>query len=413
MPPTFQTLTLNQIDSSPEIAAWLSQFKSAEDRLTAKQMLLRLRFVSSDRLSLWLRQTLDEFSTNEKYAIFAVRKLEGAEAAEKEDKEATQEKGKQRKVYFDEQGLPPQRPSGSQGSEDLINSVISNYLRGTPFSQVFFDHPSIEVMRSKKIRHLILMDDSIGSGSRIAEFINAMLANKTFRSWWSFGWLKITVLSYARNISAENLIYGQVGKKDRPYRKYRNKDKISFNSAYVYKSEWMQQNWGEKYEDIQQLCESATAVSKMFRLGYKNSFSNIIFLHSVPNNIPGVLYFSNPPRWNSLMPYRSMPQWLITLLARSVSTTADSLPYDLSAELKNLLQLIKSGIRAESTLALRLNLDVLYAGKLVEQAISLGLLTQQKRLTDYARETLHCLNNPAPVEKFDYQLYIPSSWRVG
>lgn len=398
MPPTFQTLTLNQIDSSPEIAAWLSQFQCEEDKLTAKQMLLRLRFVSSDRLSLWLRQTLDEFPTDEKRAIFAVRKL-----VDKKD-------GKL--IYFDEQGLPPKRPSGSQGSEDLINSIISNYLKDANLSQVFFDHPSLETMRSEKIRHLILIDDSIGSGSRVAEFITALLANKTFRSWWSFGWIKITLLSYARNISADKLVYQRVPENDKRARKFKNRDKISFKSAYVYTSDWMQQNWGEKYEEIYQLCISTTAISKNYRLGYKNSFSNVIFLHSVPNNIPGSLHFNNPPKWNALMPYRSMPVWLISLLN---STVIASKCYQegLPLELTNLLQLIKAGIRTEPSLALRLNLDVLYARKLVEQAISLGLLTQQKYLTPYAQDILYKLKNQAPVEKFNYELYIPSSWSVG
>lgn len=219
---TFQTLTLSQIDSSPEIATWLSQFKSEGDKLTAKHMLLRLRFVSSDCFSVWLKHALDEFSVEEKHAIFAVRKL------------LCPRDGKQ--VYFDEQGCAPSRPSGSQGSEDLVNSVIANHLKNIALSQVFFDHPSIEVMRSEKIRHLILVDDSIGSGRRIVEFINALLANKTFRSWWSFGWIKITVISYARNSSAASYIYKSVPEGSKPNRKYRNKDKISFSSAYVYKT---------------------------------------------------------------------------------------------------------------------------------------------------------------------------------
>lgn len=402
MPSTFQTLTLNQIDSSPEIAAWLSQFKSEEDRLTAKHMLLRLRFISSDRFSVWLKHALAEFSIEEKHAIFAVRKL--AEPQSRKDGKLT---------YFDEQGCAPKRPSGSQGSEDLVNSVIANHLKNTALSQVFFDHPSIEIIRSEKIRHLILVDDSIGSGSRIVEFINAMLANKTFRSWWSFGWIKITVISYARNSSAAVYIYNNVHEGSKPNRKFRNKDKIFFNSAYVYKSEWMEQNWGEKYAETHRLCEKITAVSKNYRLGYKNSFSNIIFFHSVPNNIPGILHFNRPPKWHALMPNRSMPNWLMQLLGTVVVTHKLPQKQSLNLELQKLLQLIKSGIRAESTLALRLNLDVLYARKLIEQAISLGLLTQQKRLTTYARETLHRLNNQKPVEKFGYQLYIPSSWRVG
>lgn len=402
MPPSFQTLTLSQTDSSPEVAAWLSQFKSEEDRLTAKHMLLRLRFVSSDRFSVWLKQTLADFSIEEKHAIFAVRKL--VDSQDRKDSKLT---------YFDEQGCAPNRPSGSQGSEDLVNSVISNYLKNTSLSQVFFDHPSIEVMRSKKIRHLILIDDSIGSGSRIVEFINAMHTNKTFRSWWSFGWIKITVISYARNSSAASYIYKSVPEGSKPNRKYRNKDKISFSSAYVYKSEWMEQNWGERYAEIHRLCEKITALSKNYRLGYKNSFSNIIFFHSVPNNIPGILHFNRPPKWHALMPYRSMPDWLMQLLSGAVAAPKLSHKRSLTPELQQLLQLIKSGVRAEPTLALRLNLDVFYTRQLVEQAMSLGLLTEQKRLTDDARERLHSLKNQTPVEKFNYELYIPRSWRVG
>ena len=49
--------------SSPEIATWLSQFKSDEDKLIAKQMLLRLRFVSRGRFSLWFKEALDGFLT--------------------------------------------------------------------------------------------------------------------------------------------------------------------------------------------------------------------------------------------------------------------------------------------------------------------------------------------------------------
>ena len=402
MPPAFQTLTLSHIDSSPEITTWLSQFKSEEDRLTAKHMLLRLRFVSSDSFSVWLKQTLAEFSIEEKHAIFAVRKLVDPQG--RKDSKLT---------YFDEQGCAPKRPSGSQGSEDLVNSVIANHLKNTALSQVFFDHPSIEIIRSEKIRHLILVDDSIGSGSRIVEFINALLANKIFRSWWSFGWIKITVISYARNSSAAGYIYKNVHEGSKPNRKFRNKDKISFSSAYVYKSEWMEQNWGEKYAEIHRLCEKTTVVSKNYRLGYKKSFSNIIFFHSVPNNIPGVLHFNRPSKWHALMPNRSMPNWLMQLLSAAVVAPKLSQKQSLTPELQQLLQLIKSGIRAESTLALRLNLDVFYAQQLVEQAINFGLLTEQKRLTDDAQERLHNLKKQMLLEKFNYELYIPTSWRVG
>ena len=113
------------------------------------------------------------------------------------------------------------------------------------------------------------------------------------------------------------------------------------------------------------------------------------------------------------MPNRSMPNWLMHLLSVTVADPDFLHKKSLTPELQQLLQLIKSGVRAESTLALRLNLDVFYALQLVEQAMSLGLLTEQKRLSDDARERLHNLKKQTPVEKFNYELYIPTSWRVG
>lgn len=402
MPTKFLSLTLNQVDYSPEINDWLLQFKDAEDKIIAKNMLLRLRFVSKDTLTQWLKETLKQIKLSyTKHAIYAVRKLE----------KPTTDKGTNhhQKVYFDKHGKVPLRPGESQGSEDLINSVVSNFLKANTQKNVFFDHPSIETLRSEQIKHLILVDDSIGSGKRINEFINAMLANRTFKSWWSFGWLKITIISYTRNKAAETLIYSGIKENLKASRKYRNTDKISFVSARVYANDNIKQTWGNDSDKFYGLCQRTTAISKNYRLGYNSTFSNIVFLHSAPNNLPGIFWFHSH-RWQGLMPCRSIPSWLIELLTSS-SALSKSKP--LSNELVELIQLVKKGIRSITSLALRLNIDTLYAKKLLKQAKDLGLITSDKRLTEYALEKLHSIKKNTEVEKFNYELYIPSSWSVG
>lgn len=66
----FQSLSLSKIDSSPEVNGWLGQFEDGE-RIIAKQLLLRLKFVGRDIFADWLKRSLLEFSQNDKHAVFA------------------------------------------------------------------------------------------------------------------------------------------------------------------------------------------------------------------------------------------------------------------------------------------------------------------------------------------------------
>lgn len=380
-------LSPSKIDSSPEIHDWLSQFPEVQ-RTTAKLLLSHLQFVSRDVYSAWLQRVVAALPSGKIYALYSVRKLEEG------------------LPLWNEGGEIAARPGNSLGSEDLVYSLVANLARANP--STLLDHPSLAELRDKKVHDYLLIDDSIGSGDRVSGFINAMLSHPTFLSWWSFGLVKIHVVSFARPREAEAKIIAKIKVSDHGKRKFRKSSKVNFTSEMVYETDWLEGRWGKNHQQVIQLCRSQTKVPKWARLGYGEVLANLVFYHSVPNNIPGVLWFSND-KWQGLMPGRAMPEWLLALI-EPTSLIASERGKSHSDEVVRLLALIKRGVRSSRSIAARLGVDHKYAVGLLGGAQEMGLLTSQVRLTTAGLDRLKHVDSNRVLPVWNRSLYIPSSW---
>lgn len=385
-----KALSPAKIDASTEILGWLSQFPEGQ-RSLAKLLLSRLRFVSRDTYAEWLRGAVASLPAGQVHALYSVRKLNVDQAC-----------------YWNENGEPVTRPGSSLGSEDLVYSMISNQVRSS--SGLLLDHPSLTELKSKKVRSYVLIDDSIGSGDRVAGFINAMLHHPTFLSWWSFGWIKIHVLSFARPREAKAKIIAEIRGSDHGKRKLRKSEKLEFTSEMVYERNWHEARWGSEYKSIIDLCEKRTEISRWECLGYGDVMANLVFYHSVPDNIPGMLWCCNA-KWHGLMPNRAMPDWLLDLLDSEVDGATSG--NGIANELLKILALIKRGVRSSHSIALRLNVDHKYALGLLRHAGILGLVTPQGHLTAMGLDRLRQSAQNLTLALWDHSLYIPSSWCAG
>uniref|UniRef100_UPI0035644934 phosphoribosyltransferase-like protein n=1 Tax=Sneathiella sp. TaxID=1964365 RepID=UPI0035644934 len=273
------------------------------------------------------------------------------------------------------------------------------------------NHPSLGPLKVKKVRSYVLIDDSIGSGDRVSGFINAMLKHPTFLSWWSFGWIKIHIISFARPRESESKIIKNIRGSDHGTRKFRKSSKIDFTSEVTYDTGWLESRWGENYRAIVDICEKRAEISRWECFGYGDVMANIAFYHSVPDNLPGVLWCHHE-KWQGLMPSRAMPDWLLRLLVRPPAdpTTKTGIIFD---ELMNLLKLVKRGVRSTKNMAIRLNVDHRYAIDLISHATEQGLLTSEVRLTATGLDRLKQSNRGDALPSWDHSLYIPSSWCAG
>lgn len=387
---------LFMIDKSPEIQAWLGQFSDSE-RKTAISLLLHLDFVSRDRYSDWLTSTLAAIPSDRRYAVYAIRKLGDAEA-----------------VFFDQNGDVVPRPSESLGSEDLVYSLISTVTRR---DKHFVDHPSLQQLKTERIHDYIIIDDSIGSGKRVSDFVCSMLGNKTFRSWWSYGLVKFHVIAIARMREAEDTIIDRAPGSDHPKRRYRKSDKFNFVSELVYSKDWLSRRWGSQYHSILDLCEGAKKIPTKWRKGFGGVMGNLIFYHSVPNNIPGCI-FCRSERWVPLFPGRSVPDWTPALLERTPlrdgGQTENAKPSFATIALSmELLRFIKRGVRLNRSLALRLDCDCRLVDALLDNLISTGLVSEKIRLTKTGADILASHKEPRIEKELDSSIYVPRSWCTG
>lgn len=238
-----------------------------------------------------------------------------------------------------------------------------------------------------------------------------MLSHPTFRSWWSFGLAKIHIFSFSRPREAEANIITKIKGSDHGKRKYRKSAKVDFTSEIVYEAGWLKERWGENYEQVIQLCRGQTQIQKWARLGYDDVLANIVFYHSVPNNIPGVFWFSND-KWKALMPGRAVPDWLVAVIDQP-QLVASGGASSISDDFVRLLVLVKRGVRSSRSIAARLCVDHKYVDGLLGSAREMGLLTPQTRLTAVGINSLKHAKSAIALPVWNRSLYIPSSWCAG
>jgi len=386
-------LTLINLEKSVEIQDWLNHFSNKE-KPTAKLLLCRLKFISMDEYSKWLISNLEHYSEFESTAVYAVRKF-----------------SKNAKCLWQKNGQTQKRPAQTQGSEDLVSSVISTANR--QYNNCFIDHPSLSVLRKQKVRHIILIDDSIGSGKRVADFIKLMTNSKTFMSWWSGAYITIHVLSLARTTQAEELILSRTSGSNHSKRKVRLSSKLRFKSDLVYDRDDFHTRWGNSYKKILALCSSKKKIPINRRKGFGDVLGNIIFYHSVPNNIPGML-FCKRDTWTPLFPNRSLPNWIINVLEGKPQASKCLVPnYEkllVPESMVSLLRLIKKGLRSTASLSRRLDYDNHITKELISVAVGLGFISTNLRILKAGKDYLIEKQQCNPMGKPDYSLYIPQSW---
>jgi len=391
----FKSLSFDAIETSREIQSWLNQFDSS-NMLIARSLLHRLQFVSIDTYSAWLLDRIKSITIERPFAVYSVRKFE-----------------KNILSYWQPNGDVQPRPARTQGSEDLVYSIISRAHKQNKGS--ILDHPTLNELKMNRVRNIILIDDSIGSGERVSGFIRLMTNHRTFMSWWSYGFITLNVLSLARTRQSEKLILQKLAGSDHGIRKHRISDKLQFDSDIVYDARDLHYRWGDSYQAILDLCNNTTEITVDRRRGYGNVMGNIVFYHSVPNNIPGMLY-STRNEWQPLFPGRALPDWCEKLLERAHNnlhsdTTARLYQCGISDDVFEFLLNIRRGIRTEVSLARRMNCDIGIAVQILDKCKQAGLVSEKLRLTDKGYyEVRRKEKNHQRVREQDRSLYIPTSW---
>lgn len=276
----------------PQVESWLTQFE-VPDLYVVEHMLRRLRYVSFEELEAWLHDSvngvLEEIGKKDgrvAVAIFPVAKP----FIDKFNKD------KEKKL-----------PNDSAGR---IAHSLKNIERNLPnFVEL---SPRIESMRKKKVKHIIFVDDFVGTGNRFSDSWKEMVS-PSVKSWCSRDWCKIWLITFAAHKSGLNRILRKV----RPLTRNRVRVNLEIDRSFFLENENMEavlQKYGAPLGRATQA------------MGYGGLASPVIFQYGCPNNVP-LIFWLRPTRasrinWRPLFPNRSVSNDVYPLFSHDFSREA-------------------------------------------------------------------------------------------
>jgi hypothetical protein len=171
------------------------------------------------------------------------------------------------------------------GSEHIAANIISEVSKTLQYLKSVIALPNLEELRERRVRTIVLVDDNIASASTITQYLDRWWENPTVRSWRSYGLIRFVVVTYAcsrrgeltvrRHRLADDIRYVEVGG--------------DFSSAHWTRAQ------RDEVRDVCRRYATRHAIRNSLELGYKGSESLLIVGHTLPNNLPNILWSGESP----------------------------------------------------------------------------------------------------------------------
>lgn len=381
-----------KLSSTPAGIEWLRQFDGREVHI-ARLMLDLLKLVSfSEFEATIIRQVADICAeTKGRIAVFAVL------------------------------GPADERLPGSEGRVNYLLSRLEQlYPRRIRVNQ------SIASMRAERTKHVILIDDIVGSGRRLGNFwLRWTVERRSLNSWLSSKHCSLWVVVYAAYVRGIN--YAR--------RKAKNLKPERVRCEFKFTRKGARALWPLPVIDLfEELARRTKRPTIPFGLG--ELYCPIIFQHGAPNNCP-VAVWSKGPEFEPIFPERAIPpssfpafishnsvRPLETLWAQNQYNLALALIDEMQSsrkrstrflQLLTMLGLLNRGIAMERlhTVLLTSTTEV---RELLLQAAQLGLIDEESNLTEFGNDLLTrarrgFVTTPAPAKARPPKPYLPQSFR--
>jgi len=416
------------LSNNPHVQFWINQF-NYEDRRLAKCFLDEFEYISTDKFISEIENLLIELisGTKDNVAILPIRELLNKEECYYPSgiddvkyyidyKEADLESKSLR--YLKQKGVRKTltkneiekfnpillNPLSMPGSESIIANIVTQLkrrYRSRIITGKYDRNPSIDDLRKNKCRHLILVDDVIGSGDRLFDFILSISKNTTINSWISGGILKLSVVSYMKSKQSE---------------KYLKKLKQKFKCIYAYQFPTFYELEESERETYTYLVNKYSNKNEKNPLGYKETFGKAIFGHSIPNNTPPIIWryvkkwkplgggVKHIGEWQAIFPSRSMPDLIKHSINENVIENQQN-----RAKIRVVLTIFKDeiGINTARQLARRLGWNTSMSNDVISKLQIYGLLDKKLKITDMGLRELNYLESVSKHIEFNKDKYYP------
>jgi len=174
-----------------------------------------------------------------------------------------------------------------QGSELIVQNINHKLVGGAVLNE-----PSVEQLKASRVRSIVFVADYMGSGGEFERYFEFFWRNKTLRSWHSLGLIRFHLIVY--------------GISRRARARLARDTRVTLDAFQEAGLDLEAAPWSpSELNRVRQVCV-AYAADRKRALGWMGSEGLVIFGHTLPNNLPHVLYQRVPPRhlktWIPLVP---------------------------------------------------------------------------------------------------------------
>jgi len=243
-------------------------------------------------------------------------------------------------------------------------------------------------MRGADCEAIIVVDDLVGSGERVREYLAALWASRSIRSWWSRKNIKFVLVSYA---------VADEGAKSVTKLKYAPRLVYNRICPTLRSLPWSH----DRKAEVSDLCTKygAKLAAKRFILGFQGSAALLVFEHGCPNNVPAILW-AGPKKgrvWEPLFPEKTVlplessafpPEivrrdpisLLVDIGQEKLAARLQKAP-PISHETILILAYAGKGVRTSGALSFATGLSEEDCKRLIQLCVEWGFLTSRFRLT--------------------------------
>ena len=329
----------------PNVRDWLSQF-DVPDVYLAEHMLRRIRYVGFEEFEAWLQAAISELLNDilEKDGRVAVAIFPVAKPF----------------IHKFNKDKDEKQPNDSAGR---IAHSLKNLERDLPDYVEL--SPRLDSMRKRKIKHIIFVDDFVGTGDRFTKSWRATVP-PSIKSWCSRGWCKVWFVTFAAHLSGLKKIVRNV----RPMSLQQIRVNVSIEKSFFQDSGGMRTVLG-KY--------GAPLGSARQVMGYGGLGCPVVFQHGCPNNVP-LIFWLRPSKasrlkWRPLFPYRSVSAEVYPLFTADLAKEAMPEELWMAGHFDLALNVLEKITQYKDNHHLLLTLSLLAKGRSVERIKNTMVLT--------------------------------------
>ena len=357
---------------------WLEQFEEP-DKETAIFLASELTLINHTEFCVGLQKKLETLADSFKgnVGFWAIKELD-------EDNNISLSENEKKTVDLIEL-------LSEQGSEAIIYKMIRDICKN--YHEKYLNHPKIEQLRATKSDAIIFVDDFIGTGTRVEQFLDRFWSERTLVSWLSGKQIEFHVVAYAGT---------ETGK--RRIEKHKSKPKVHLimDAPSLYSMAWSTKRKLKVIELCEKYGRIANKERKNMCLGYQSSMVMLVFSHGCPNNAPLILWTngSSKKTWKALFPNRKIGPEMASVFPNEMAgqdsqkilraigqqNLANSTAYSqyniFSPIILTALALIAMGKRKRSTLSHCLGLNISDCESIINICLKNGFIDNRNFITE-------------------------------